>query len=208
MDYYKKFKTAAKEGFNKAEVVKYLKSLETAQKEKDKTAQALLKQEREKAKKASSIRDHIFEDLQEMEVLLEKKNEECSKLEDEIKAQKEKEKGKLDELKKEIRKLKLKGERYDDIERDLRRTHQKAQMDAGKLLDDAKEEAMESIFVIEKINKAIKDFKRDIRANEKDINDKTTNNITEILCRQAEECLSKLENIKIRFLKDNDILDR
>lgn len=207
MDYNKKFKTTTKAGFAKTDVIEYFTELEFKHKDIVQKLENEIKVERQKSQKISSMRDHIFEDLQEKEAQLNIKISELEELSNQLDSQIEKNKAQEEKHQKQIQVLELKGERYDAIEADLSQIHSKAQFDASKMIDEAKEQAMESIFVIDKIHKTVEEYSSFMKEHNKKIEDKTTTDLNEIAIKQLEECEDKLLKIKLTFFKDNNIFD-
>lgn len=199
--------TNDKEELNKDESTKCLSMFQEKYDKKIKKLELDIAEQKEKADKISSMRDHIFEDLQDKEAQFNKKAEEYDLLIKKMDSQQQEYENEKKDLNKRIRVLTLKGERYDNIEKDLAKIHSKAQFDANKIIDDAKEQAMESIFTVDKVKKIIDEYVCNIHTQNKNIKDKSISNINEILIKQLNECITKLEQIKMQFLKDNNIID-
>lgn len=229
------FRNAAIGGFNKEDVLNYIdemtentRTLEAGLKnqlnsltasrndltnkvsnfeERVKELEQQLGQERSNLRELASLRDQLYVELQvkqqELDTAVSRREKDISDCEREIAMYLE-EKRRMAE---ELSKVREKENKYDEIQKDLKRIRIDAESDAFRMVEEAKVQSMEAVSVVDDVKVEIDTFKQDIGQirSDLDIGTDTLRDRLDSLYYTLDSYVQKLCGIKAQFYAANGI---
>lgn len=229
MDITKDFKIAAEDGYDKEDVLHYIEELErdsqTAQEDLKNQIENLaqsrdelshevasfsehvgeleqkLSEEKERVRVAAGLRDHLYTELehkqQELDAEILARKSDVAACELEI-ANYLKEK---QEMQAQMEALSHQSKKYEEVRASLKRIRMNAEMEAFRMVEEAKEQSMDAISVVDDVAREIHIFKEDIKQLREDIHigPDTAEDRLNALYYTLENYMDKLTGIKERF---------
>ncbi len=229
MDYQKLFRSTEKNGFNRDDVIRYMEETErntqSAQAELKDQIELLtqsreeltqevsafsshveeleqqLKEEKERVRKVSSMRDYLYTELEQKQQEL---DEEVKARQDDLVACKREIERYLvqkKKMRKQIEELSVKNQKYDELQGNLKRIRMKAEAEAYQMVETAKEQSMDAISVVDDVVEEISVFRSDVGKIREDIQigPETAKDRLNALYDSLDRYVGKLQGIKERF---------
>lgn len=229
MDYQKLFRSTEKNGFNRDDVIRYMRETEKntqfAQEElkdqielltqsREELTQEIsafsshveeleqqLEEERERVRKVSSMRDYLYTELEQKQQEL---DEEMKARQDDLAACKreiERYLAQKKKMQKQVEELSVKNQKYDELQGNLKRIRMKAEAEAYQMVETAKEQSMDAISVVDDIVEEISVFQSDVRRIRQDIHigTETAEDRLNAFYDSLDRYVGKLKGIKARF---------
>lgn len=237
MDYKKLFRSAEKNGFQRDDVIRYLKEMEKNTQDTEavlkdqielltqsreelthevsefsnqvKGLEQQLQEEKDRVQKISSMRDYLYTELEHKQQEL---DEEVKARQDDISACRREIElylAQKKKLKDQVEQLSIKSQKYDELQSSLKRIRMKAESEAFQMLETAKEQSMDAISVVDDVVEEIEVFQTDIGQIKADlqIGPHTAEDRLNGLYDVLDRYVGNLKGIKERFYQAHHLSD-
>ena len=166
-----------------------------------------LSNEKEKVQQLAGLRDSLYTELekkqQELDSAVQQRMDDVAACEKEIAAYLEHK----HQLQMQVDAMKTKSQQYDAMQNSLKKIYRQAQSDAYNMVEEAKEQSMDAVDIVDDISKEVTVFKTDIKRIREDIaiGSCTAQDRLDSLYYALDSYVQKLHNIKIKFYQANQI---